>query len=305
MIASTEVNRYVNDGYLVVEDLVGADDREAVLAEVERFARGEYKTLGLPGLPRPSAGRPQDVLAVHFPHWVSSTLRSMILHPGVVDVVRHIAAAHLAHWDGRTKCMQSMLFVKPPGMQGQAWHQDERFIPTRDRSLVGAWIALDDATVENGCIWVLPESHRMGYLWPTRVHRAPEEFDPSDESHGFDTTEAVPVEVRAGSVIFFNGYLLHRSLRNRSAGQRRALVNHYCNAWSLLPWSIPPVTLSSADIPTLDYRCVVPVGEDPYGDRGYGEEPDWVFLRPYEARSDLHRSTLPDQKDPTEVDNAG
>jgi ectoine hydroxylase-related dioxygenase (phytanoyl-CoA dioxygenase family) len=302
-ISSTEVERYVDDGFLVVENLVGEEDRTAVLAEVERFARGEYNTLGLPGSSHPPV-RHQDILAIHFPHWVSPTLRSMILHPRVVDVVRHIAAAHLAHWDGRAKCMQSMLFVKPPGMPGQAWHQDERFIPTRDRSLVGAWIALDDATVENGCVWVLPGSHRMGYLWPTRRHDS-SEFDPSDESYGFDATGAVPVEVRAGSVIFFNGYLLHRSLRNQSASKRRALVNHYCNAWSLLPWSIPPISVSSSEIPTLDYRCVVPVGDDPYQDRGYGEEPDWVFLRPYDARSEPSPEGSSPSEDPTEVDHAG
>ena len=58
------------------------------------------------------------------------------------------------------KAMQSMLFIKAEGKPGQAWHQDEYYIPTRDRSLTAAWIALDDATVENGCLWVLPGSHR-------------------------------------------------------------------------------------------------------------------------------------------------
>jgi ectoine hydroxylase-related dioxygenase (phytanoyl-CoA dioxygenase family) len=63
---------------------------------------------------------------------------------------------------------QSIFFVKGPGKSGQAWHQDEVccfwwmpvpihnvqiYIPTRDRSLCGAWIAIDDATIENGCMW--------------------------------------------------------------------------------------------------------------------------------------------------------
>ena len=54
------------------------------------------------------------------------------------------------------KSMQSMLFIKPAGKPGQAWHQDEYYIPTRDASLTGVWIALDDATIENGCLWVRP-----------------------------------------------------------------------------------------------------------------------------------------------------
>jgi phytanoyl-CoA hydroxylase len=286
VISPDEVAHFVDVGYLVVEDLVGEDDRLAILADVERFAKGDYKALDLPGLPRPAPGKRTDILAVHFPHWVSPVMRSMISHPGVAGVVQKIAAAHLAHWDGRVKCMQSMLFVKPPGLQGQAWHQDERFIPTRDRSLVGAWIALDDATVENGCLRVLPGSHRMGYLWPTQAHGLPEEFDPTDESYGFEDHDEVTVEVSAGSVVFFNGYLLHRSMRNRSDRSRRALVNHYCNAWSLLPWAIPPSKVKTTDIPTLDCRAIVPVGADPYADRGYAPEPDWVFLRPYDARPD-------------------
>ena len=134
--------------------------------------------------------------------------------------------------------MQSMYFIKPPRFQGQAWHQDEIFIPTRDRSLIGAWIAVDDATIENGCLYVVPGSHRNGYLYPQRQHENPDEFDFAPESFGFDESVEVPVEVRAGALVFFNGYLLHRSYKNRSDQPRRVLVNHYCNAWSLLPWGI-------------------------------------------------------------------
>ena len=99
--------------------------------------------------------------------------------------------------------MQSMLFLKPPGFPGQAWHQDERFIPTRDRSLVGVWIALDDATLDNGCLRVIPGSHKMGQLWPTRPHNETEEFDLSDESYGFNSDHEEIVEVKAGSAVFF------------------------------------------------------------------------------------------------------
>ncbi len=54
-----------------------------------------------------------------------------------------------------------------------------------------------------------------------------DEFDDAPESYGFDDSGATPVEAPAGSVVFFNGYLLHRSKRNLSNTYRRALVNHY------------------------------------------------------------------------------
>ena len=66
--------------------------------------------------------------------------------------------------------MQSMLFIKSAGKPGQAWHQDEYFIPTRDMSLNAAWMALDDATTENGCLWVIPGSHKHGLIWPQHQH---------------------------------------------------------------------------------------------------------------------------------------
>ena len=246
------------------------------------FARGGYPVSNLPD--------DGQILAVHFPHWVSPVAADMVAHPGIVDVVSTVAGAHLPEWDGAAKCMQSMLFFKPPGLQGQAWHQDERFIPTRDRSLVGAWIALDDATIDNGCLWVIPGSHRTGRLFPTRDHGRPDEFDPTDEAYGFDDEGAVAVEVEAGTVVFFNGYLLHRSLRNRSDGTRMALVNHYMNAWSPLPWMMH----DGVDVATADYRTITSVsGDDPYPERGITDPPATAFVRPSEGRVGVDVSHRP------------
>lgn len=277
----SHASSYVEQGYLVVHDLVDAAERREVVADIARFVRGEYPVLGAPEVPLglDDETASQQVLAIHFPHWVSPVAARMLVHPGIAAVLAEITGAHLPSWDGAVKACQSMLFVKGPGMPGQAWHQDERYIPTRDRSLVGAWIALDDATVDNGCLWVLPGSHRTGFVHPTRAHGRPDEFDTADEAYGFDDGGAIPVEVPAGSVVFFNGYLLHRSLRNRSDGFRRALVNHYLNAWSLLPWH-PGGEVPGGAIPTLDNRAIVPLGADPYAAKGIDPHPDRCFVRP-------------------------
>lgn len=266
---ATLATRFVEDGYIVVPDLVSPDDLSRIVDDAQRFISGSYPVSNLPDN--------GDVLAVHFPHWVSPVAMDMVQHDGVIGVLSQITGAHLPQWDGATKCMQSMLFFKPPGLQGQAWHQDERFIPNRDRSLVGAWIAVDDANIDNGCLWVLPGSHRTGQLWPTRDHGKPELFDPTDESFGFDDEAAIPVEVSAGSVVFFNGYLVHRSLPNRSTRRRMALVNHYMNAWSPLPWMME----QGIDVGTTDYRTIVSTsGTDPYAWRGVSDPPLQTFVRP-------------------------
>ena len=137
--------------------------------------------------------------------------------------------------------------------------------------------AIDDATVDNGCVWVRPGSHRGGILYPTKPHGSAD-FDEGDQLCGTpdDDDPGIPMEISAGSVLLFNGYLHHRSLPNRApAGTfRRALVNHYMRAESLLPWD-----WDGRLEPTTDMRDVVMVsGTDPYGWKGY-DDLTYAYLR--------------------------
>jgi phytanoyl-CoA hydroxylase len=286
-VTSEQIRQYVQDGYLVVPGLIGSQELELLKNDLVDMARGKYPCPSLTPLPAELNDRQvlERILCIHQPHRFSPVIRSFIAHPGIAAVLSEVTAAHLAPgwWDGGVKCMQSMLFVKPPKLPGQAWHQDEHYIPTRDRSLIGAWIAMDDATVENGCLFVLPGSHRRGYLYPVQAHNQPTEFDTGTEAYGFDDSQELAVEVDAGSVVFFNGYLLHRSRCNRTQGYRRALVNHYMSMNSLLPWGVEnEVREGRIHIARADCRAVIPVcGTDPDADKGYLEPVDDVYLRPY------------------------
>lgn len=262
---SVDVDAWLRDGYLACEGLVSPAELAELESEILALARGRYDMANYtpPGPEVSDAEAMAAILCVHQPHAVSPLINKFVHHPGLVSVLSQITAVHLAPgwWDGGVKCMQSMFFAKGPGKPGQAWHQDEIYIPTRDRSLIGAWIAVDDATIDNGCLWVLPGSHRPGVLYPQRAHNS-DQFDVSEESYGFDDSAEIPVEVPAGSVVFFNGYLLHRSKPNRSQRFRRALVNHYMSGASFLPWG----NVGEHDrVATGDLRAVTYVaGEDPY-----------------------------------------
>jgi ectoine hydroxylase-related dioxygenase (phytanoyl-CoA dioxygenase family) len=285
-VSEEQVRSFVDQGYLVVEGLVSPADIQRLRDDTVAIARGKYPCESIK--PAEAALSDQQVLesllCIHQPHFISPVMREFVAHPGIAAVLSKIVGAHLAHWDGAVKCMQSMLFVKPPGKQGQAWHQDEIYIPTRDRSLCGAWIAMDDATRANGCLRVIPGSHRSGYLYDQRKHDKPREHDFAPESYGFDESQEILVECPAGSVVFFNGYLLHRSLKNRSAMYRRALVNHYMNAWSRLPWCLEgAIGKGEASVASADNRCIVPVaGSDPYAAKGYVEGANNVWLRSFD-----------------------
>lgn len=255
---------YERDGYLVLDRTLGPGEVGELLEEAVRICRGELGDIS-GALPAGDADSDDDVLrrflCVHYPHKLSGLMLDTMRHPAIVSALTSLIGPNV-------KAMQSMLFIKSEGEPGQAWHQDELFIPTRDRSLAAAWIALDDATVENGCLWVLPGSHRRGVLYPNREHDDPR-YDCTVESYGFpfDDSDAVPVEVAAGTVVVFNGYLLHKSLPNTGRrGYRRALVNHYMSAESLLPWAVPAEGTGMAQ---ADFRDVVLVaGTDPYAYKG-------------------------------------
>lgn len=260
---------YRERGYLVVSDALGPDKVDELVGETVRICRGERGVFSPEGtrMDRPlrTDGMSDEevqrqFLCIHHPHKMSAVMRRYLAEETVVKVLTSVVGPNV-------KCMQSMLFIKSAGEPGQAWHQDEDFIPTRDRSLVGAWIALDNATVENGCLWIIPGSHKPGILWPMHPH-TDKRFDCTHESHRFPygDNDAVPVEVPAGAVVFFNGYTLHRSLPNNAPGGfRRVLVNHYMSAESLLPWQMKGDT----PVAQLDYRDIVMVaGEDPYAWKG-------------------------------------
>ncbi len=270
-----QVDFFHQNGYLVVEDVLSQEELEALRQETTHICRGERGPVtGLPAFT--SAETDTEVirktLCIHFPHKISDAMYETLGHPRIVQVLTHLIGPNV-------KCMQSMLFIKSAGQPGQAWHQDEAFIPTRDRSLVAAWMALEDATPANGCLWVIPGSHRPGIIYPTREHDD-ERYDCAVEAFAFPYTDddGVVVPVKAGSVVFFNGYLLHRSLPNRAPdGFRRALVNHYMSAESLLPWGGFP---AGTAIGMADFRDIVMVaGQDPYQYKGI-EESRFTHVRP-------------------------
>jgi phytanoyl-CoA hydroxylase len=254
--------QFHRDGFLILPGALSPDEVDRLNREAVRICRSDSLTAAT-AAPESEQDLLRRYLCIHYPHKVSDVALDMMRHPQIVDVLTTVIGPNV-------KAMQSMLFIKSEGKPGQAWHQDEHFIPTRDRSLTAAWIALDDATRENGCLWVIPGSHARGVLYPDREQDDPR-FDCTSEAYDFPYTEAdaIPVEIPAGSALIFNGYLLHRSLQNSGKhGYRRALVNHYMSAESLLPWR----EASGEHFGEYDFRDIVMVaGTDPYAWKGTTE----------------------------------
>jgi phytanoyl-CoA hydroxylase len=136
--------------------------------------------------------------------------------------------------------LQSMYIFKQPGIGGEVGcHQDATFLWTDPISVVGFWFALEDATLENGCLWAAPGGHRG----PLRqlFRRAPgggtefEQLDPTPLPRPPDDLEPLPVP--AGTMIVLDGLLPHWSDANRSPRSRHAYSLHCTSAAASYPAS--------------------------------------------------------------------
>ena len=122
--------------------------------------------------------------------------------------------------------VQTMLYFKPAGARGQALHQDQYYLRVRPGTCIAAWLALDDADEENGCIQAVPGSH----TWPL-LCTVPADISTSFSDITVELPEgekSIPIVMKAGDVLFFHGQLVHGSSPNTSKERfRRSLIGHY------------------------------------------------------------------------------
>ncbi|WP_269938743.1 phytanoyl-CoA dioxygenase family protein [Arthrobacter sp. HY1533] len=138
-------------------------------------------------------------------------------HPGILRTVKAIIGTD------DIVLLQDMALLKPPGGgREKPWHQDKAFFNLDlDATIVGVWIALDAATPENGCMHVIPGSHREGPI----PHFKRRDWQICDTD--VDTARNVAVPLDPGGLLFFDGYIHHGTPQNRTATRRRALQFHY------------------------------------------------------------------------------
>jgi phytanoyl-CoA hydroxylase len=141
--------------------------------------------------------------------------------PDVVALVRD-----LLDTDAVSNFLSQFIF-KNPGAWGQPWHQDSYYFPFEPaRPVVGVWLAVTEATLANGCLHVLPASHRE----PVHEHvpnRRPDAQYGYVEivDHAMDADTAVLMQ--PGDLLLFDSHLMHRSTDNASGELRAAMVYHY------------------------------------------------------------------------------
>ncbi|MEQ4208517.1 phytanoyl-CoA dioxygenase family protein [Actinopolymorpha sp. B17G11] len=143
-------------------------------------------------------------------------LEAVAHDPGIMRVVTMLLG-------GEPRLFQEMALIKPPGGgREKPWHQDNAYFHlVPGTPIVGVWIALDEATLDNGCMRVIPGSHREG---PVR-HAFLRDLQICDGEVPIDRGVAVPLP--PGGLLLFDGLLQHGTPTNFTRTRRRALQFHY------------------------------------------------------------------------------
>jgi ectoine hydroxylase-related dioxygenase (phytanoyl-CoA dioxygenase family) len=213
-ITDEQAAAFDRDGYFVVEDAFDA----ATIARVDaELAPGEARVRELleqlPDGRFSVAGLDTQTVAPH--HVLSSEwLRGFCGHPLLAGI-----CADLVGPDVRLYWEQSV-YKQPRGAEPVLWHQDNGYTYVEPQAYLTCWIALTDATTENGCISVMPGVHRDGTL----LHR---DTPIGSECWG-DDASAVDVPVSAGDVVVFSSLTPHATRANLTDEIRKAYIVQYC-----------------------------------------------------------------------------
>jgi hypothetical protein len=234
-----QIEDYRRDGYIAFVDALSPTEVErarATLSELvqrmvsdgEAQSRNEFWRVPdsrflvqfEPGYAPDGAGDPQLELKVRKLFWF---------------IQEHELFAHLAQSHPRIRgvlssligadpiLFQDMALVKPPFIGSEKpWHQDDAYFAALPLGAVcGVWIALDEATAENGCMHVIAGGHRDG----PKVHIHDRDCEIATDR--LDLSRVVPVPLPPGGAMFFHGLLPHQTPPNHSPDRRRALQFHY------------------------------------------------------------------------------
>jgi phytanoyl-CoA hydroxylase len=160
----------------------------------------------------------------HALHELDSEFSAFSRAPFICELI-HDLAIH------KPLLLQSMYIFKQPRIGGEViCHQDSTFLYTEPIAIAGLWFALEDSTLENGCLWAIPGGHKLGLKsrW-LRDDKGGMKFQIIN-TEPWKEEMLVPLEVKKGSLIVLHGLLPHKSLANRSAQSRQAYTLHVISA---------------------------------------------------------------------------
>lgn len=227
-ISKDQIAAYERDGHVIVEDVVSEPELNVLRERTEQIATGEvaYPRESLEYEPTAKGDeRSLESLRKINEPGLDPLLAAHTRHAGILDIVEELIGPDV-------KLFGDQFFIKPPGGIEKTYHQDSPYFRIEPMALVTAWTALDDVTLENGCMYVVPGSQGGGPLDHSEPWMVGDRQDMKVPDSEVDFSKERPVTMKAGDVSFHHSLILHRSGPNNTTQFRRGLAVHYMTAGS-------------------------------------------------------------------------
>jgi len=225
-LSKTQLTEYQNNGFLILENLLDADEVKTLGDRIIQASNGELLHLPQDRFEIEKEVVEGKVKADTYGNSLSKISRLAFndqvfdhhaRNPKILDIIESILGEDI-------KLYQDQLFMKPPKIGSrQKYHQDQPlgFCIDPPEMMVTAWTAVDDSTQENGCLWMLKGSHKEG-------PRHKEESENIERAFEAGTLKnQIPLTMKAGSVSLHHGLIFHSSTVNNSNKSRRGYATHY------------------------------------------------------------------------------
>ena len=218
LISDGQAEQFRELGYFVTEPMWDAPRLDVVAAEFDRLHALAVREAEAAGDAAFAERLRVDGVAVGQAHAKSGVLREFVRSPIYLE-----ACAKLVGPDADLYYNQAV--IKPPRTGARlAWHQDSGYLATEPLEYVTCWTAISRASVDNGCVWVIPGSHRGGLL----EHRLDPATGQKVPDVGADAQRrALAIEAEPGQVAVFSSLLLHMSGPNTTGQARKSYVPQY------------------------------------------------------------------------------
>jgi phytanoyl-CoA hydroxylase len=169
----------------------------------------------------PGSAKPRLLKLSHALHKLDPLVYEFTISAKIKDLLCELSIV-------QPQIVQTQLHFKPPhSASGVSWHQDASYIMTHPCTTTGLWLALEDATVENGCLTVIPGAHKQGLVQQMKRTPAGELFFTKIQENNWDTMTRVSLPVPAGTLIVLHGLCPHKSDANTSQNSRLSLTTHF------------------------------------------------------------------------------
>lgn len=232
MLTDSELAAYTRDGYLAYDRLMLEEEVDALLGRMLQRVERPIEGVQIQVEPAVERGEAQAVSRLDNIRKIEKLVEKddlflrLAKHPQILPRIQDLLG-------DKVRLFRDALMMKP-ARHGSAkpYHQDSAYWRIEPMTLCSIWLALEDATPENGCMRVIPGSHKNGVI----EHRRLEDFMVTDDH--IDYSKEIAVPLHKGGVLFFHSLLLHATSPNTSGFSRRAMVVSYMGArhrWSGAP----------------------------------------------------------------------